>query len=164
MNTDRCACPVRPFICPLTAPAVGIDDGWERPGDSHFVPDHADAQREKMEDIIDVDDDVICQPCTPMPAPAVPTAAQIAAHNITHLPYRSWCPYCVAARRPNTSHGRSGAEDQKSVPMLVADYCFMKDFDDEDALLFWSTDYIRRKQSSPLCALPRALMSKLLLV
>ena len=136
MSCNRCSlCPVRPFICPLVPPAIGDDEGWEQPNDSHIMADHQDVQREKIDDIIDIDDDIVCQPCSPMPEPMVPTAAQIAAHNITHLPYRSWCPHCVAARRPNSHHSRTGqSEDQKSSPLLVADYCFMKDFEDEETV------------------------------
>ena len=128
----RCfrSCPVRP-ICPLAAPVLG-DDEWETIGSSHIVADQQDVQHTKPDDLIDIDDEMTCQPCEPMAQPMVPTAAQIAAHNITHLPYRSWCPYCVAARRPNSHHSRSKSEDQKSSPLLVADYCFMRDNDDSE--------------------------------
>ena len=127
-----CPCPVRPLICPLAAPVNGEDEGWESLGSSHIEADRQDVQREKPDDLIDVDDEMVCQPCEPMIEPKVPTAAQIAAHNISHLPYRSWCPHCVAARRPNSHHARSSSEDRKSSPLLVADYCFMKDNQDED--------------------------------
>ena len=46
-------------------------------------------------------------------------------HNLTHLPYRSWCPHCVAARRANASHLRGSSTRQK--PLFCADYCFIKD-------------------------------------
>ena len=124
--------PVKPLICPLSAPVVGEDESWESIGASHVEADKKDVEREKPDDVIDVDDNMVCQPCEPMAEPRVPTAAQIAAHNITHLPYMSWCPHCVAARRPNSHHARSQSEDRKSSPLLVADYCFMKDsLDDE---------------------------------
>ena len=132
----RCACrplcPIRPRICPLVAPVIGEDEGWETVGSSHIVADGQHLQREGPDDVVDVDDDIICQPCEPMIEPKVPTAAQISAHNINHLPYRSWCPHCVAARRPNSHHSRSKNEDRKSSPLLVADYCFMKDNADEE--------------------------------
>ena len=83
------SCPIRPKICPLVAPVIGEDEGWETVGSSHIVADGQDAQRERLEDLIDVDDEMICQPCEPMIEPKVPTAAELAAHNITHLPYRS---------------------------------------------------------------------------
>ena len=96
------------------------------------MADRQDVQRQRPDDVIDVDDNMVCQPCEPMIEPKVPTAAEIIAHNITHLPYRSWCPHCVAARRPNSHHARSKAEDRKASPLLVADYCFMKDNNDDD--------------------------------
>ena len=27
-----------------------------------------------------------------------PSAAEVAEHVRTHVPYRTWCPYCVAGR------------------------------------------------------------------
>ena len=96
------------------APVSGDEDeGWETVGSSHVVADQQDLKREKPDDLIDIDDEMVCQPCEPLSEPKVPTAAQIAAHNISHLPYRSWCQYCVAARRPNSPHARSQTEDRK---------------------------------------------------
>ena len=28
-------------------------------------------------------------------APRQPTASELASHNLTHIPYRSWCDHCV---------------------------------------------------------------------
>ena len=36
--------------------------------------------------------------------PIEPTQLEIDIHNLTHLPYMSWCPHCVATRRPNVAH------------------------------------------------------------
>ena len=36
--------------------------------------------------------------------PEPPTDAARMAHNVTHVPFRDWCPFCVASR------GRSSAE------------------------------------------------------
>ena len=55
----------------------------------------------------------------------VPTAAEVARHNLTHLPYRRWCIWCVAARRGNVPH-RSLPPYSRSIPLLVFDYCFVK--------------------------------------
>ena len=74
------------------------------------------------------------QPAQPVPQPKVPTAAQIAAHNLTHLPYRSWCPHCVAARRPNSHHRSASSEPQRSSPLLVAVYCFIRDNNDAECV------------------------------
>ena len=31
--------------------------------------------------------------------PGTPTQKEMEEHNITHLPFRSWCPHCIAGRR-----------------------------------------------------------------
>ena len=33
-----------------------------------------------------------------------PSPAEVATHNLTHLPYRRWCKWCVMARGPNLPH------------------------------------------------------------
>ena len=58
-------------------------------------------------------------------SPPSMTPAQRALHNITHLPFHPGCPICVATRRPNAHHRRSH-ENERVIPLLVADYCFLK--------------------------------------
>lgn len=79
--------------------------------------------------MIDADDDETVQVARPLPAPTTPSNAQREAHECTHLPYRSWCPHCVAARKSNSHHRRSSSS-QCTLPLLVADYCQLKDTDD----------------------------------
>ena len=46
-------------------------------------------------------------------APRGPTEKERAEHNLTHLPYRSWCPACVAGREaaiPLTAHVRQDGQ------------------------------------------------------
>ena len=57
--------------------------------------------------------------------PLEPTPAEIEAHAATHIPYRSWCKWCLQGRRPNQRHVRSTA--QRDIPLLVGDYCFVRD-------------------------------------
>ena len=45
-----------------------------------------------------------------LPSPKLPSRAEVEHHNLTHIPYRSWCPICVAARRKKNAH-RSGQEE-----------------------------------------------------
>ena len=42
-----------------------------------------------------------------LPVPQKVTKAQRDEHNLTHMPYRSWCPYCVRARGRNQQHGKA---------------------------------------------------------
>ena len=43
--------------------------------------------------------------------PRVPTHAEVDDHNMTHLPYRSWCTHCVRGRR-EAPHHKSGDEER----------------------------------------------------
>ena len=68
-----------------------------------------------------------------LPSPAQPTAIEIALHWLTHLPYRSWCRWCVSAKRRNAPHLRL-PDHSREIPLLVADYCFVRDSRDEDVV------------------------------
>ena len=59
-------------------------------------------------------------------APHRVTKEEREAHEVTHMPYRAWCPHCVQARGRNTPH-RPRADDAKAsgVPKIAMDYVFM---------------------------------------
>ena len=48
-----------------------------------------------------------------------------------HLPYDPRCEICVRCKRPNTPHTRSH-ESERTIPLLVGDYGFIKDSSDEE--------------------------------
>ena len=122
------------YLCPISPPtnrAVSeTDEGWESINDASILPASDVGGRPQEIDIIDAEDDDTVQIAEPLPSPIAPTKAQRDAHNVTHLPYRSWCPHCVAARRPNSAH-RIQKSGPRSMPLLVADYCFLKDSEDD---------------------------------
>ena len=109
-----------------------MDKWYENVGDAP-IQAHVDGNEKlKQVDIVDDSEGVVVQPAKPMSQPWIPSAAEVAAHNITHLPYRSWCPHCVSARRPNTQHRSSSSSSRRTDPLIVADYWFIKDNDDDD--------------------------------
>ena len=55
-----------------------------------------------------------------------PIAEEIRLHEQTHLPYRSWCPICVAARGVSQAHRRKREEEERLMPTIAYDYCFMR--------------------------------------
>ena len=59
--------------------------------------------------------------------PKEPTEQEIIAHNATHVPFRSWCPHCVAAAAKATGHRRMEESEERCIPCLHADYWFMRD-------------------------------------
>mgnify|MGYP003340766714 CR=1 FL=1 len=83
--------------------------------------------------MIDAEDGDITLLAKRQPAPKSPSREEVGRHNLTHLPYRSWCPHCVAARRPNTAHRTSKKRDGRNLPLFVADYFFVRK-PDEDLL------------------------------
>ena len=62
-----------------------------------------------------------------------PTQAEVDLHNLTHLPYRRWCRFCVAARRPNSPH-LGLPPFSREIPLIVFDYCFLRNIQDQDLI------------------------------
>ena len=58
-----------------------------------------------------------------MQNPRMPTAAEVEEHNLTHLPFRSWCRHCVRGRGKEMPHKQMG--DQPGMPELHVDLCFL---------------------------------------
>ena len=63
-------------------------------------------------------------------SPKEATTAQRARHDCTHLPYEPWCPFCVAGKRGN-SHHRPSHEALRAIPLVVADYAFLRNEADQ---------------------------------
>ena len=56
-----------------------------------------------------------------MHSPSQPTPAERAQHNITHMPYRSWCHICVRARGDAHPHNSTIPVDVDIVPCVSLD-------------------------------------------
>ena len=66
--------------------------------------------------------------------PYMPTQKEIDEHMPTHIPYRSWCPHCVAGKGISGKH--VGGEDQDKIGVTISlDYCFMGTENDPDELM-----------------------------
>jgi hypothetical protein len=58
--------------------------------------------------------------------PGMPTAAQVAEHNLTHIPARPWCDHCMRGKGKDRHHRRlCGAYAESHVPRVRLDYCFL---------------------------------------
>ena len=130
--------PSHAIICPLSPASLEEvpeeEIGWESlesaPIAAESPRESAAARGADVEDVVDEDGDAVQVP-RGMPSPPEPTADEIARHNLTHFPYRAWCPHCLACRRPNTQHRRSNRSSGRNLPIFCADYCFIKDSRDE---------------------------------
>ena len=64
------------------------------------------------------------QQAKPLASPCTPSSAEVEAHSLTHLPYRSWCVHCVRAKGPAGAHKTKEEETEMIVPKLSIDYLF----------------------------------------
>ena len=84
-----------------------------------------------------MDNEELCQPCGLLdgvdqdeseeinPIKAVrdvrlPSVAEIAEHNLTHLPFRDWCAFCVQGRAVSHPHQKRRS-DEPEVPVISKD-------------------------------------------
>ena len=66
--------------------------------------------------------------------PGAPSATEIERHNITHMPFRSWCSACVAGRARDRPHHHGSAPETKGVPEIVFDNAFIGSSDEDENL------------------------------
>ena len=58
--------------------------------------------------------------------PREASKAERAEHELTHTPYRDWCPHCVVARGRNRQHRMIKDKNAEvEVPRVAIDYFFM---------------------------------------
>ena len=57
----------------------------------------------------------------PLSTPGKPTPTMIEAHEVCHLPFRSWCAFCVRGRGQSSSHLDVDKSDEQ-VPKISVDY------------------------------------------
>ena len=56
------------------------------------------------------------------PDPGQPTRQQLAEHRITHVPFRSWCKWCVMGRARGPPHAPWGGS---AIPIIVLEYFYI---------------------------------------
>ena len=61
------------------------------------------------------------RPAKGLKTPGEPSISERRQHELTHLPYRDWCPLCVKAK------GRHGASKKivDRQPVIQIDYCYL---------------------------------------
>ena len=72
------------------------------------------------------DEDFECQECVApriLPDPGLPTQKQLDDHRIDHLPFRSWCPECVAGRATGEQH--IARKEEKQISTFSMDYLYL---------------------------------------
>ena len=76
--------------------------------------------------------------------PGRPTQREVDEHEVCHIPFRSWCPYCIKGKAVSSPHKGSAYREEglkiTGVPTISLDYCWADGEDDE----------AERKESSPV--------------
>ena len=68
----------------------------------------------------------------------LPSAEEQKEHQKTHLPFRSWCKWCVQGRSPNWSHySLPEAVGDERGPEVHMDYCFFREDEGGSSRRVW---------------------------
>ena len=92
--------------------------------DRHMLPVE-EADQDATQEAIEAEEE--CQPVNSLPTPGRPSQSEIDDHNVTHVPYRSWCSHCVEGRGREMAHTSVDRGD-RSVATVAFDYLFMVQF------------------------------------
>ena len=116
--------------------AEDVDESWDDLGQA---PVSAELKEPLCGECNTADDDVVQDDVgdafrnpRELPEPKAPSRAAARQHALTHWPYASWCPYCVMARRNSDPHFQNREGDNRALPLLVLDYCFVRNQPDQD--------------------------------
>ena len=66
--------------------------------------------------------------------PRAPSDEEVAFHELSHLPYRAWCPYCVSCKGKQDPQRpvEHSSDARRSIPSIEVDYCFSKTEESEN--------------------------------
>ena len=123
------------------SPILSDDKGFEAKGDmvTDLEEEELDPKSVVVDDVIAGDGMVTLDESGPgaiqpkqIPGPKEMTRSERERHFAAgHLPYDPRCEICTSCKRPNLPHFKSH-ESERTIPLLVGDYGFVKDSSDED--------------------------------
>lgn len=110
------------------------------PGQSSGSVGGANGELDEAEAEEHGEEDYECIPCEqgdkaiPRRHPGDPTEKEVREHNLTHCPFRSWCPICAEAQGKEDPHYRSiGAEVNNEAPVVSMDYKELSEYSTDKA-------------------------------
>ena len=77
-----------------------------------------------------------------MPDPRKPSQREIDEHELTHLPFRSWCEHCVKGKGKEAAHYRD--ETELTVPEVHVDFAFPGDGKGETLVMLVAKERLTR--------------------
>ena len=121
-DRGECNIPIRPMF--------GIDEegqeGVEHEDDDDLFEKEEEPEMRDEEPEVQKEDPEIAEEARGVWSrvrPKGPTKEVRRKHNLTHFPFRSWCPACVAGRGRDHRHLRRAPEDRE-FPEISFDYAF----------------------------------------
>ena len=60
-------------------------------------------------------------------APRTPTKAEREEHDVSHVPYRPWCRFCVMGRGLERRHPTQSGDRDDDRPRVFADYGYLSE-------------------------------------
>ena len=107
MNHRNCSDQaVRPLNDVEVEGEVAEGEGEEAAGGEEEEGEYGERKVQKM-----------CSPCKP-------SALEVEEHNLTHLPYRSWCEHCVRGRKKELPHAAVKGKSPQALPEFHFDWAF----------------------------------------
>ena len=105
--------------------AMGTAKHEQAGGQAHGDGGHDDAGGELVaEDAGDGEGEAGVRTMVRKTDPKAPTAEERKEHELTHLPFRSWCRHCIRGRGKEESCPRK-VRDENDIPEVHLDYMFM---------------------------------------
>ena len=98
-----------------------LDEDVEEAGDVDLEPDEAADDGRVPAEVVQA---------TGQPVPYSPSDTEVRHHNLTHLPFRSWCAVCVKGKAKAGPHHHVDTHTNAGVPVISIDYAFICDTDD----------------------------------
>ena len=83
----------------------------------------------------------------------LPSEAEVRLHNLTHLPFRDWCPFCVQGRA--VSHPHYKVKEESKIPVISMDYMGLTEREPNDELFPILVIYDRKSSSTFAHVLPK---------
>ena len=84
------------------------------------VPE-GEAEKDEVEVEIEGAEDT--EPARHLPSEPAPTAKQVEEHRCSHIPFRSWCKWCMMGRGLGIQH--RGGSSEPFIPIVALDYFFI---------------------------------------
>ena len=76
--------------------------------------------------------------------PTLPSKEEQAAHSALHVPFASWCRFCVANRAKDLPHRKQHYEGEREVPLVQLDFSFPKMLPTEKAVPCLVVYYVQK--------------------